>query len=66
MSKLSMQQEETQLLSRRQLCERWQVSRELIKRREKAGILRVLKLGRDARYFLADVERIEAEAEVRR
>jgi hypothetical protein len=59
-------QEESQLLSRRQLCERWQVSRELIKRREKSGILPVLKIGRDARYRLADVERIEEEAEVRR
>jgi predicted site-specific integrase-resolvase len=59
-------QEESQLLSRRQLCERWQVSRELIKRREKNGILPVLKIGRDARYRLRDVERIEEEAEVRR
>jgi hypothetical protein len=59
-------QEETQLLSRRQLCERWQVSRELIKRREKAGILPVLKLGRDARYRLSDVEALEHAAEVRR
>jgi predicted site-specific integrase-resolvase len=59
-------QNETQLLSRRQLCERWQVSRELIKRREKAGILPVLHLGRDARYRVRDIERIEAEAEVRR
>jgi len=59
-------QEETQLLSRRQLCERWQVSRELIKRRERSGVLPVLKIGRDARYRLRDVERIEQEAEVRR
>jgi hypothetical protein len=58
-------QEESQLLSRRQLCERWQVSRELIKRREKSGILPVLHIGRDARYRLRDVERIEEEAEVR-
>jgi len=57
-------QEETQLLSRRQLCERWQVSKELIKRREKSGMLPVLKIGRDARYRLRDVERIEQEAEV--
>jgi hypothetical protein len=59
-------QEETHLLSRRQLCERWQVSRELIKRRERSGVLPVLKIGRDARYRLRDVERIEEEAEVRR
>ena len=59
-------QKEKQLISRRQLSERWQVSRELLKRREKAGILTVLKLGRDARYRLSDIERLEAEAEVRR
>ena len=56
--------EEGQLLTRRQLCERWQVSRELIKRREKSGDLPVLKLGRDARYRLSDILRIEMEAEV--
>jgi hypothetical protein len=52
------------LLSRRQLATRWQVSKETIKRREKAGILPVLKLGRDARYRLTDVMRLEQEAEV--
>jgi hypothetical protein len=59
-------QEETQLLSRRQLCERWQVSKELIKRREKEGFLPVLHIGRDARYRLRDIQRIEEEAEVQR
>jgi hypothetical protein len=57
---------EGRLLTRSQLCARWQVSRELLKRRERAGILPVLKLGRDARYRLRDVERLEADAEVRR
>jgi hypothetical protein len=52
------------LLSRKQLASRWQVSKETIKRREKAGILPVLKLGRDARYRLSDVLRLEREAEV--
>jgi len=36
------------LLSRRQLAIRWQVSKETIKRREKAGVLPVLKLGRSS------------------
>ena len=52
------------LLSRKQLATRWQVSKETIKRREKAGVLPVLKLGRDARYRLSDVLRLEREAEV--
>ena len=56
----------TQLLTRRELCVRWRVSRELLKRREKAGVLPALKLGRGVRYRLSDVERLEAEAEVRR
>jgi hypothetical protein len=54
------------LLTRRQLSDRWQVSKETIKRREKHGTLPVLKLGRDARYRLTDVLRLEKEAEVRR
>ena len=54
------------LLTRRQLSDRWQVSKETIKRREKDGTLPVLKLGRDARYRLTDVLRLEKEAEVRR
>jgi DNA-binding XRE family transcriptional regulator len=55
-----------QLLSRRQLSERWQVSKETVKRKEKAGLLPVLKLAgcRDARYRLADILRLETEAEV--
>ena len=55
---------ELSLLSRKQLATRWQVSKETIKRREKAGVLPVLKLGRDARYRLSDVLRLEREAEV--
>jgi hypothetical protein len=58
--------EELRLLTRAQLAARWSVSRETIKRREKAGILPVLKLGRDARYRLSEVLRLEREAEVRR
>jgi hypothetical protein len=53
------------MLSRRQLSERWAISRETLKRRERAGVLPFFKLGRDARYLLADIERLEKEAEVR-
>ena len=54
-----------QMLSRRHLAARWAVSKETLKRREKAGLLPFLKLGRDVRYRLADIEQIEAQAEVR-
>jgi len=54
-----------QLLTRRQLADRWQLSTETLKRRERCGVLSPLKLGRGVRYRLADVERIEADAEVR-
>jgi hypothetical protein len=54
------------MLSRRHLAERWSISRETLKRREKAGILPFLKLGRDVRYRLTDIEVIEQQAEVRR
>ena len=58
-------QNQTHLLSRRLLAARWAVSKETLKRREKAGLLPFLKLGRDVRYRLADIEQIEAQAEVR-
>ncbi len=54
------------MLSRRQLGARWAVSKETLKRREKAGLLPFLKLGKVIRYRLADVEKIEAQAEVPR
>lgn len=54
------------MLTRRDLAARWVVSLETLKRREKAGLLPCLKLGRGVRYRLEDVERIEAQAEVRR
>ena len=67
MSKPMQEKHLQQLLSRRQLSERWAVSKETVKRKEKAGILPVLKLAgcRDARYRLEDIVRLEAEAEVR-
>jgi hypothetical protein len=55
-----------QLLTRHELCDRWRVSGETLKRRERAGILRPLKLGRGVRYRLADIERVEAQAEMSR
>jgi predicted DNA-binding transcriptional regulator AlpA len=58
-------QNQTKLLSRRQLAARWGVSKETLKRREKAGELPFLKLGKVIRYRLADIEQIEAQAEVR-
>jgi hypothetical protein len=54
------------MISRRQLAERWGCSRETCKRREKAGILPFLKLGRDVRYRITDIERLEQQAELRR
>jgi hypothetical protein len=56
---------QTQMLSRRQLASRWGVSKETLKRREKAGTLPFLKIGKVIRYRLADIEQIEAQAEVR-
>lgn len=53
-----------QLLSRRHLASRWAVSKETLKRRERAGKLPFLKLGRDVRYRLSDIEQIEQQAEV--
>jgi hypothetical protein len=53
------------LLTRKGLADRWQMSTETLKRRERAGVLRVLKLGRGVRYRLSDVEALEAAAEVR-
>jgi hypothetical protein len=53
------------LLSRRQLADRWQLSTETLKRRERCGALPFLKLGRGVRYRIADIETLEADAEVR-
>jgi predicted site-specific integrase-resolvase len=50
-------------LSRRDLAERWGCSIETIKRREKAGILRAMRLGGLVRYRLSDIRKIEGESE---
>ena len=51
-------------LTRQELAERWRCCIETIKRRQAAGALKALKLGRMVRYRLADVEAVEAQAEV--
>jgi hypothetical protein len=56
---------EERLLTRRLLADRWSMSVETLKRREKAGILPFMRLGRGVRYRLSDVEALEADAEVR-
>jgi hypothetical protein len=54
--------EET-LLTRSELARRWKVSIETLKRRERAKILRPVRLeGRVIRYRMSDVLRIEEEA----
>jgi hypothetical protein len=52
------------LLTRREVAERWRQSTETVKRREKAGVLNALKLGRGVRYRLSDVLAFETAAEV--
>jgi hypothetical protein len=54
-----------QLVTRRELADRWKLSVETLKRRERSGILPCLKLGRGVRYRLSDVEHLEVDAEVR-
>jgi hypothetical protein len=53
------------LFTRRELAERWRQSTETIKRRERAGVLHALKLGRSVRYRLSDVLAFERAAEIR-
>ena len=53
--------EET-LLTRGELAKRWKVSIETVKRRERAKVLRPVRLeGRIIRYRMSDVLRIEEE-----
>jgi hypothetical protein len=54
-----------QFVTRRELSDRWKLSVETLKRRERSGLLPCLKLGRGVRYRLSVVERLEADAEVR-
>ena len=52
------------LLDRSAVKDRWTCSLETLKRLEKAGILRPLKLGAKVRYRLSDIVEAEREAEV--
>ena len=60
-----MRLEETmddKLLTRLELARRWKVSIETVKRRERAKVLRPVRLnGRIIRYRMSDVLRIEEE-----
>jgi predicted site-specific integrase-resolvase len=52
----------TTLLTRKQLAERWQVSVETIKRRERGKLIKPVRLdGRVLRYRLSDIMRFEGE-----
>jgi hypothetical protein len=53
------------LFPRRDLARRHKVSIETLKRRERAGLLRALKIGRGVRYRMSDILAFEAEAEIR-
>lgn len=54
------------LFTRRTLSLRWQCSIETLKRAERAGKLRFLKIGRGVRYRREVIEEIERQAEVSR
>ena len=51
------------LLDRRSLKDRWDCSLESLKRWERAGILRPLKIGSKVRYRLSDIIEAEKESE---
>jgi hypothetical protein len=53
-----------QFISRRTLCARWEKSPISIRRMEKAGVLKSYRIGRDARYRLDEITKLEASWEV--
>ena len=63
---ITHQDKAVRLVSRNELSTRWSFSKETLKRREKSGLLPFLKIGKEVRYRLSDIELIEADAEVRR
>jgi hypothetical protein len=65
MTQDSEQRESVALLTRKELGYRWKTSTETLKRRERAGILPFLKLGRGVRYRMPDIEAIERAAYLR-
>jgi len=52
------------LFTRSDLRDRWKCSNETLKRRERAGILPYLKIGRGVRYRPEVIEQIEKKSEV--
>ncbi len=56
------QQFAPKFITRRDLADRWLVSTETIKRKERAGLLRAFKIGRGVRYRMADVLAFEEAA----
>jgi DNA-binding transcriptional ArsR family regulator len=58
--------EHIEMLTRRELSGRWRVSTETLKRKEKAGLLQSLRIGRGVRYRLRDVLAFEDASEVAR
>ena len=52
------------LVTRQEVAKRWRQSTETVKRRERAGFLHALKLGRSVRYRLSDVLAFESAAEI--
>ena len=52
-----------QMLSRRAVADRWETSKETVKRREKEGLIKAIRFNqRLVRYKLSDVEAFEAAA----
>jgi len=41
--------------SRKRLAKRWAVTTKTVKRRERAGLIRSIKMGRSIRYRLSDI-----------
>ena len=58
------QAHEDRLLDRAAMKERWGVALETLKRLERAGVLRPIRLGGKVRYRLSDVLVAEREGEV--
>ena len=56
----------SKLLDRKLLANRWSCSIETLKRRERAGVLTAIVLGRLVRYRLSDIEAIESAGAARR
>jgi DNA-binding transcriptional regulator PaaX len=58
-----MDPKDDMLISRAEVMRRWRISIESVKRREKEGVLRPVRIGwRAVRYRLSDVVRAEEQA----